>query len=72
MTREDKAYQFYLQRSSQHGHDIEDWLSAEKQVEAEFKEESASSSRGQSPRKKQGTFFRRGKKNGKRIKRSAN
>jgi hypothetical protein len=28
----DRAYELYVQRGSEHGHDIEDWLAAERQI----------------------------------------
>lgn len=31
----DRAYQRYLERGSQHGHDVDDWLSAEQELARE-------------------------------------
>jgi hypothetical protein len=35
-----RAYQMFLQRGAAHGHDVEDWLTAERQVLAGLKKDS--------------------------------
>jgi hypothetical protein len=37
----DRAYQKYVARGHEHGHDVEDWLASEREIEAEQREQEA-------------------------------
>ena len=58
MTREDlhrkiaeRAYFYFLQRGGEHGHDLDDWLRAEREIIAETQKESKPKTRRTSSRK---------------------
>jgi hypothetical protein len=37
----DRAYEKYVARGHEHGHDVEDWLASEREIEAEQREQEA-------------------------------